>query len=87
MFSGHYDAWQKSRIDKIISIIGQEFFKDKTMLELGCGHGYIGKYFQDIGADVTFAEGRPEHIDSIKLRMPDAKTVLLNQENNWDLEK
>jgi SAM-dependent methyltransferase len=87
MFDGHYAAWQQSRINKIISIFGQEFFKNKNILELGCGHGYIGKYFQDIGANVTFAEGRQEHLDNIKSRMPEANTILLNQENDWNLEK
>jgi hypothetical protein len=41
-FKGHYNNWRKTRIDKILSIFDKEFFKGKTVLELGAGHGDFG---------------------------------------------
>lgn len=86
MFTGHYKHWQQTRIEKIVSIFGKEFFNSKTILELACGHGDIGKYFQSIGAIVTFADGRQEHLNKIKKSDPLATTILLDQDNEWDLK-
>jgi SAM-dependent methyltransferase len=86
-FGGHYDDWRRVRIQKIESIFSKEYFKDKTILELGCGYGDIGMHFVQLGAQVTFAEGRQEHIDVFKQRYPDIEIIQLNQEYPWNLNK
>jgi SAM-dependent methyltransferase len=86
-FKHHYVHWRQVRIDKIEQIFGKEFFKDKTVLELACGYGDIGKYFKEnLQADVTFAEGRVEHFPYIRGNVPDCKIIHINQENSWELE-
>ena len=86
-FGDHYNTWRQTRIQKVESLFGKEFFKNKTMLELGCGYGDIGMHFDGLGAKVTFAEGRQEHIDVFKKRYPDKEIIQLNQEFPWDLER
>lgn len=86
IFSGHYDAWREARINKILSIFGKDYFKDKTLLELGCGLGDIGRYFQTLGARVTFAEGRLEHVKEMKKRY-NIDAIELDQDVEWDLNK
>jgi cyclopropane fatty-acyl-phospholipid synthase-like methyltransferase len=82
----HYLLWRAKRIKKIESIFEPGFFKGKTILELGCGHGHIGKYFrEELGAVVTFSEGRIDHHEFIARNNPGAEIVLLDQEYDWSL--
>ena len=37
---------------------GFDFFKGKKILELGAGHGDIGAFFAELGADVLCLDGR-----------------------------
>ena len=87
MFDGHYKDWRKRRFDKIISIFGEDFFKDKTMLELGAGFGENGRMFQDLGAKVTYAEARKEHLDVLLERDSNAKIIVLDQDKIWNLNR
>lgn len=87
MFDGTYEKWRETRITKIISIFGKDFFKGKSILELGAGYGDTGRYFQTLGSSVTIAEGRPEHVEQIRALTNDADVIVLNQENPWDLGK
>ena len=84
-FSGHYSDWRHKRIKKLISILGGEaWFKGKTILELGCGYGHIGRYLQTLGATVTFAEGRLEHLEKVKRFSRDGTCVVhLDNEQDW----
>lgn len=87
-FMDHYRGWRKTRIDKIEKIFGKEFFKDKTILELACGYGDIGKHFKEnLGAKLTFAEGREEHIPFILENNPLSEVIHLNQEEPWLLDE
>ena len=63
----HYDEWQNKRIEKLISILGENWFKGKKILEVGCGFGHIGKKLMDrFDCIVDFTEGRNEYISKIK---------------------
>lgn len=86
-FGAHYTDWREVRIKKIIQILGKDSFKGKTLLELGCGYGDIGREFEKLGAIVTYAEGRKEHLDMVKKLYPKAHTVLLDQDAHWEFDK
>ena len=83
----HYELWRTTRLNKIEKIFGKEFFSGKTVLELGCGQGHIGRKFIEWGAQVTFCEARKELVDSMKNIMPDQEVIQLNQEEEWDLKR
>lgn len=88
MFLDHYIDWRIKRVNFIEKLYGKTFFKDKTILELGCGHGHIGRYLQNqLGAKVTFADGRQGHLDTLKEVMPNAETICFDQNNPWDLNR
>lgn len=57
-FQNHYEYWRAKRIVAIVEHYGENFFKGKKILELGCGYGDIGKVLISIGAEVIFCEGR-----------------------------
>jgi SAM-dependent methyltransferase len=87
-FSGSYVEWRRTRIEKIQEIFGKKFFEGKTILELGCGYGHIGKYFQEVlNSKVTFCEGKEEFIEEIKKNNPNSEVIKLDQDNLWNLER
>lgn len=85
-FAGHYMEWREKRIKTIIEHYGQKFFEDKTLLELGCGHGDIGATFASLGATVTCSDGREEHLIVLKKKHPHIKTVLADLDQEWPFE-
>lgn len=82
-FRGHYNLWRAKRIVAIINHYGEEFFREKKILELGAGYGDMGNYLKEIGAEVVFAEGRPEHCEVLRHRFPNNKVYQVNLENEW----
>lgn len=85
-FGNHYEDWRQKRIKKILDIFGKDYFKNKLMLEVGCGYGDIGKYFrEEIGAEVVFTEGRQEHLPIIADNNPGARILHFDHENEWKI--
>lgn len=81
---GHYEKWTELRIEKIEKIFGEDFLKNKKILEVACGFGDIGKYFRKkYNCDVTFTEGREENVFFTQKNNPDCKVLLVNHEYEW----
>lgn len=68
LFDKTYDLWRVRRIDKMLEIYGIDHFKGLRVLELGCGHGEIGAFLADLGADVLGVDGRIQNINYARLR-------------------
>ena len=82
----YHPAWQENRIKFILSKYPKEFFKGKRILELGAYNGYIGAYFNALGAEVHCVEGRQENVDKIKLDYPSITVECANLDSpdwNW----
>jgi 2-polyprenyl-3-methyl-5-hydroxy-6-metoxy-1,4-benzoquinol methylase len=84
-FGGIYNEWRIKRVKKLEQTFGSEWFNGKKILELGCGYGNIGTYFQNLGSDVTFADSRKECLAGTRKRNPTAKILLLDQDTNWSV--
>lgn len=82
-FTDHYVEWRRRRIAAIVDHYGQDFFRGKTLLELGCGYGDIGAAFADLGARVTCSDARVEHLDIVTRRWPELRTVQVNLNDDW----
>ena len=66
MFSNHYVNWRETRIDTTLKYVGENFFKNKKLLELGCGFGDIGMYFaKNYACQVTCSDGRVSHVKRV----------------------
>jgi SAM-dependent methyltransferase len=83
LFSDHYEYWRIKRICAIVQHYGEDWFQDKTVLELGAGHGDIGRVIASMGATVVFAEGRGEHCDYLRYKFPKNEVYQVNLENEW----
>jgi SAM-dependent methyltransferase len=86
-FSGHYDGWRNSRMNGIKKYISSDYFKSKTMLELGCGFADVGNMFYEMGAHVTSSDARNEHLDVVRNRYPHIKTLQIDGDNTHITEK
>ena len=85
-FDGHYYDWRAKRITAIVDHYGPAFFRPCRLLELGAGYGDIGIFFRCLGADVTFADARREHLEVIRERYPsvsEANCIVYNAEHHW----
>jgi hypothetical protein len=82
MFRGHYDNWRTSRMNGIKKYISPEYFKDKTLLELGAGHGDVGNLFYKLGAIVTSSDARVEHLRVINRKYPHLNTLQIDCDND-----
>lgn len=51
MFTIHYNNWSKSRLDFVKKYISKDYFKSKTLLELGCGYADVWKYVPQTRSD------------------------------------
>jgi hypothetical protein len=78
MFQGHYIDWRNSRMNGIKKFISPNYFKSKTLLELGCGHADIGNMFYELGSIVTSSDVRKEHLDVVTQKYPNIKTLLFD---------
>lgn len=65
-FEGHYADWRKKRMAVLVAHYGQEWFAGKRVLELGCGHGHVGRELLALGAEVVFSEARTEHCETLR---------------------
>jgi hypothetical protein len=66
----HYHEWRENRIKTMMKYLGNDFFENKSLLELGCFTGDIGRILHSYGAKVSCCDVRDEHIQQIKSLYP-----------------
>ena len=88
-FHDGFVPMSQGRLDIMTSYFGGEYwYKDKNILELGCGHGHVGKKLMDLGANVTFAEGRCEWEEKIReVAGKNIEFICLDNDQQWNLER
>ena len=82
-----FKDYKQVRLNRIYSLFGLSWFKNKNILDLGCAHGDIGLDLYSLGANVTFSDVREEHLNSVKLKYPEAKTIKLDQNIKYCLDQ
>lgn len=83
IFEGLYATWREKRIALIIKLFGEDYFRGKTLLEVGAGGGQTALYFKSLGAIVTITEGRDENFKLIRQNDPDVECYCMNQDEGW----
>lgn len=73
--TNYFAYWQYSRFNFILNKYPKNYFKGKTILELGAFNGFIGSKFGELGAHVTAVEGREDNCALIK-KQPSIKKVI-----------
>jgi len=82
MFAGHYEKWRESRVGVMKKLLGDDFFKGKSILEVGCGFGEIGFMLSQQGATVTCSDARIEHIEEVRRRHSELSTRVDDLDTN-----
>jgi SAM-dependent methyltransferase len=75
LFHESYDDWRVVRINKILELYGVDFFPGKRILELGAGHGDIGAFFAELGAQVVCLDGRIQNVNLARLKHRDVPGI------------
>ncbi len=81
MFTGHYEEWNKRRLKVIFKHFDSLFFKDKSILEVGCGHAFFSKELMKYGAKATASDARKEYLIGLK----GMETICHDLDNPWNL--
>ena len=83
--TNYYFLWNQKRICNMMSYYGENFFKGKKILEMGCGWAYLGAYFDYLGAEVTVSDAREEHIKVVKERYPQLTSLVVDSDSlEWE---
>ena len=53
-----------------------------SVLDVGCGLGYLARFFVDRGCQVTCVDGRPENVAALRTRYPDVQAHVANVETD-----
>ena len=86
LFHRSYETWRVKRLNKILEVFGIDYFKDKTILELGSGHGDIGAFFAELGAKVLCLDGRIQNVNFPRLKHRNVRNLRcehFNLENDF----
>lgn len=83
MFNGPYIDWNQKRIKAIVEYYGHQFFFQKKVLDLGCGHGDISGVLHRLGAEVTAVDARQEHLKIVAKKYNGVKVVKADLDQPW----
>ena len=82
-----WEAYRVTRAQKLVSILGIDWFENKNILEMGCSSGNIGHYLKSLSANVSYCDVREEVLDLVRDKDPTSDIFVLDQETNWSLDK
>lgn len=77
--------WNLNRLNKLYSILGEDWFKDKRVLEVATGHGDNGKDLVLKGASVLFTDAREVFVAFLKEEGFEAR--VLDIDGSWTLDE
>lgn len=83
--SSYYRESELTRLANLFAHVDLNRWKAMRVLEVGAGSGRIGDAFADLGFDVTSTDGRPEHVERIRVRGRKAKVLDLESIEAKDL--
>lgn len=83
VFNDKYFDWNQKRIKAIIDFYGPKFFFYKRLLDLGCGHADISGALYRLGADITAVDARQNHLQMVKKKFPQIKTIQADLDAGW----
>lgn len=70
-----YTIFIKKRLDFLEEYFTKDYFKNKSILEIGAAEGHIGNQLQEWGAQVVCSEGRVENIKRGENLFPNLKFI------------
>ncbi len=84
-FEDHYSTWNTNRYLEIMKSLGGGEVGTFNILEISAGYANLGRYFLELGCDVTCTDGRAEYVQEMRTRYPSIKAEVLNLEDLYPL--
>lgn len=75
------------KIKLIIDHFSHQFFKEKTLIDLGAHHGDVGAAFWRLGANVILVDARNEHLKLAGKKYPGIKTMQADLDKDCSFPK
>jgi len=66
--ASYYRESQLTRLVNLFAFNDVERWRGMRVLEVGAGLGHLGDAFTHIGFDVSSTDGRPEHVEAMRMR-------------------
>ena len=82
-----YYTWKTNRVNRIIDLLGKEWFETKEILELGACTGQIGNEFKHLGANLSFSEINPKLLNNLQKTFPNCPVYKIDQNKLYNLNK
>lgn len=82
-YSENYHLWRNKRFNFILSTLGDEYLKDKVIVEFGAGTGALINMFVGRCKKVYAVEGREEHILIGKQEYPSVEFIHCNLDSDF----
>ena len=77
--------WNLTRLNKLGHILTPDWFNGKSIIEVAAGHGVNGRALITMGAEVTFTDGRPYHVNFLKTLGLNAH--VMDQDQPWTIHR
>ena len=84
-FEDHYASWNTNRYLEIMKVLGGGDVSTLSFLEISAGYANLGRYFLELGCDVTCTDGRAEYVQHMQTQYPSIKAKTLNLEEVYPL--
>jgi SAM-dependent methyltransferase len=79
----NYGDWQHRIVRFLIDRFGHSWFRNRRVLDLGCGNGDIAGALFRLGADVLAVDARQDHLNTISKRFPGLKTRCVDLDHEF----
>lgn len=86
-FESYRKDLRDRKLEKLIEVLGKEWFKGKKVFELGCGHAQVSARLHELGAKVSCSDAREEHIEYVNKKYPFITTYVIDQNEPWKLDQ
>jgi 2-polyprenyl-3-methyl-5-hydroxy-6-metoxy-1,4-benzoquinol methylase len=81
-----FKDWNPTRVKKLVSIFGEEWFKDKTILDMACGFGNISRQLQQYNPkQIVMTDGCSLNVQELLRRQTKNIDIYqIDQERKWE---
>ncbi len=80
----HYTGWRQQRLQHIQHHYAPDYFRGKTLLEVGAAYGHIGRHFAEVeGAIVTSTDHHQPWVDIIAARNTNVRALRQDLNDPW----
>jgi 2-polyprenyl-3-methyl-5-hydroxy-6-metoxy-1,4-benzoquinol methylase len=82
-----YQEWRQVRLNFLINRFGEDFFRNKKILELGSGYGHLGNEISKYGATIHCCDARIQNVEMTRKMFPHLNVEVVDLNVDWPYKK